>query len=100
MDYTQYIQIAIALVFVLGLMGLLSFVLRKINYAQSGIAGQHNRIKIIEQRMIDSKNKAVIIRCDNKDHLVILSQNGTIIVENNIGTPPERSKKDIPLETI
>lgn len=100
MDFTQYIQLGIALAFVLALMGLLSFILKKINFAQSGMANKNARIKIIEQRMIDSKHKIAIIRCDNKDHLVILGQNGDTVIKADMTIPPEKSKKDIPLESF
>lgn len=86
MDLNQYIQLALAFVFVMALMGLLSFILKKMNAVQSGMNGKSNRLKIVEQRMIDTKHKAVILRCDDKDHLVILSQSGnTVVVNGNIG---------------
>ena len=100
MDWNQYIQIGIALALVLAMMGLLSIVLKKINFAQSGLANKNARIKIIEQRMIDSKHKAAIIRCDDKDHLVILGQNGDTVIKADMDIPPEKSKKDVPLESF
>ena len=84
MDMTSYLQVGLAFILVLALMGLLSFILKKVNYAQSGMMNKDSRIKIIEQRMIDTKNKAAIIRCDDKDHLVVLGQNSTIVVKSDI----------------
>lgn len=100
MDWNQYIQLGVALALVLAMMGLLSFILKKINFAQSGMANKNTRIKIIEQRMIDSKHKVAIIRCDDKDHLVILGQNGDTVIRADMDMPPEKSKKDIPLESF
>jgi hypothetical protein len=37
--------------------------------------------------MIDSKTKVAIIRCDDKDHLVVLGQNSTIVVETDLKKP-------------
>ena len=81
MDWMNYLQFAIALLVVLALMGLLTLALKKLNLAQSGMHGKGNRIKIIEQRMIDSRHKVAIIRCDDKDHLVILGQNGNTVIK-------------------
>lgn len=101
METSQYIQLILAFILVMGLMGLLSIILRKMNAFQSGINGKSNRLKIIEQRMIDTKHKAVILRCDDKDHLVILSQNGdTVAIETGIKPPKETHKKDTKLESF
>lgn len=100
MESNQYIQLALALIVVLGLMWLFSLVLKKINNAQSGMTGKSNRLKIVEQRMIDTKHKVAIVRCDDKDHLVILGQNSNTVIKADMPIPPEKSKKDIPLESF
>jgi flagellar protein FliO/FliZ len=87
LDLHYYIQFAAAFAFVLALMGLLYFILKKLNEVQSGVKGTNNRIKIMEHRMIDNKTKAVILRCDDKDHLVILGQNGNTVVKTDLKTP-------------
>jgi len=102
MNFETYIQFALALIIVLGLMALFYLLLKKVNMVQSGMGGKTNRIQIIEQRMVDSKNKAVIIRCDGKDHLVILSPTAHTVIKGDMDTPKEtaHSKKDIPVESF
>jgi len=87
LDLQYYLQFIVAFAFVLALMGLLYFILKKLNEVQSGVKGTNNRIKIMEHRMIDSKTKAVILRCDEKDHLVILGQNGNTVVKTDLQSP-------------
>ncbi len=91
MDLMNYLQFAVALLIVLALMGLLTLALKRLNLAQSGLNGKSNRIKIIEQRMIDSRHKVAIIRCDDKDHLVIVGQNGNTIIKTDI----DKAKEDL-----
>ena len=101
MDNSHYIKLVVAFILVMGLMGLLSLILRKLNAFQSGMSGGSNRLKIVEQRMIDTKHKAVILRCDNKDHLVIISQNGnTVCLEAGITPPKDTNKKDKIIESF
>lgn len=100
MTFDTGIQFALALFVVLALMGLLAFILKKINTIQSGLTGKSNRLKIVEQRMIDPKTKAAIIRCDNKDHLVLISQNGNIVIQADMTPPKEQLKKEISVETF
>jgi len=91
MDWMHYLQFFVALVIVLALMGLLTLALKRLNLAQSGLHGRGNRLKIVEQRMIDSRHKAAIIRCDDTDHLVILGQNGNTVIKTDIEPPKEDS---------
>lgn len=100
MELSNYLQLGMALIVVLGLMWILSLILKKVNDAQSGINGKSNRLKIVEQRMIDTKHKVAIIRCDDKDHLVLLSQNGNTVIKSDIIPPTDQLKKDVPLESF
>jgi flagellar protein FliO/FliZ len=100
MTFDTGLQFFIALCVVLALMGLLAIILKKINTMQSGLTGKSNRLKIVEQRMIDPKTKTAIIRCDDKDHLVLISQNGNTVIKADITPPKEPLKKDIPVETL
>ena len=106
LDYGHYLQIILALIVVLGMMALLHFILKKVNAMQSGIHNKSSRLKIIEERMLDTKNKLIIIRCDAKDYLVILSQNGNTIIDSSITPPKEKItdkpifNKEIPVESF
>ena len=89
MDMDQYLKLAASLLVVLALMGLLAYGLKRLNIAQSGMHGKGNRLKIMEQRMIDSRHKVAIIRCDDKDHLVILGQNSNTVIKTDMDIPSE-----------
>ena len=93
MEPSQYLQILLGLIIVVGLMILFGFILKKFNQAQSGMMGKNNRIQIVEQRMVDHKNKAVIIRCDDKDHLVLIGQNGHTVIKGDLNIPKIETKK-------
>lgn len=101
---TDYIQFASALILVLAMMGILGLILKKINGGDvGGKFGAPKRLSVVEQRMIDGKNKMVLVRRDDVEHLVILSNTDTIVVENNI-VPPKveqpKNRKDIPVESV
>ena len=107
MDITDYIRFGSAFILVLALMGILGFILKRVNSGQGGgFMGAQKRLSITEQRMIDSKHKLVLIRRDDVEHLVILSNTDSIVIENGI-TPPKnttdttpRHKRDIPVESL
>jgi len=83
------------LVFVVSLMGGLWVILKKLgmNGGFTMQQGKKRRLKIVEILPIDVKHKAVLLRCDDKDHLVILGPNGETVVEQSM--PVGEEKNDV-----
>lgn len=85
MELHDYIRFVAALAFVLGLMGGLALILKRINLGNMGMtANTKRRLKIIEILPLDARRKAVLLSRDNVEHLVILGGNGETVVETNI----------------
>lgn len=85
------IKMVLALVFVLGLMGLLALVLKKLGLSgRVQAAGSQPRLKIIESIPVDARRRVAIIQRDDVQHLVIFGPNGETVVETNI--PPADNK--------
>lgn len=102
MNIEDYIRFASALILVLALMGLLALLFKRLNGSSGGFLSKTDRLSIVEQKMIDTKTKTVLIRRDEVEHLVIVSHNAIETVETGIKPPvtltPPKNKKDIPLE--
>lgn len=74
-----------AFTLVMSLMFLLSWFLKRIGLAgQSLLPGAKRRLKIIETLPLDHRRKLVIVRRDNKEHLLVLGPNGECVVEAGI----------------
>ena len=85
MDIQDYLKFFFALIFVLSLMGGLAYVLKRVGYGHGGmVASKHRRLKIIETLPIDAKHKAVLLGCDDKEHLVLLNVNGDTVITTDI----------------
>ncbi len=92
MEAEKIINMLLALVFVVALMGLLALLAKK--FGLNNVKGaQGKRLKILESLAIDSKHRAVILQCDQKQHLVILSQNGETVIDKEI--PVSTELKDV-----
>lgn len=90
-----------ALVLVLGLMGGLWLLLKK---AGNGFTpffknATKRRLSVIEVLPLDAKRKAMILRCDNSDHLIILGQTGETVVGHKI-TKPDATDENFSIEEI
>lgn len=97
MDYQDYLKFFFALIFVLTLMGGLTYLLKRLGWGQNGISPlgskTKKRLKIVEILPLDARRKAMIIQRDNTQHLVLLSSSGETVIETNIKTPKETNKE-------
>lgn len=89
METEKLINTFVALIFVLALMGLLALAAKKLGLGNAAKNRAGKRLKVVEVLPLDSKRRAMILQCDEKQHLVILSQNGETVVEKEIPVPTE-----------
>lgn len=90
MNLQDYAKFVLALIFVLGLIGLLATVARRLGFGLPQTQtrrGQAKRLAIVEVAALDAKRRLVLIRRDDIEHLIILGHNGETVVETGI-TPP------------
>lgn len=94
MDLDGYIRFIVALVFVLGLIGLLTWLVRKLGIggkvaaaSARGGARAGARLGVVEAATLDGRRKLVLIRRDDREHLVILGADGETVVERGIEPP-------------
>lgn len=82
------LTIILALIFVIALMGGLVFVLKKLGLAgpvMSPLNGKR-RLSVTEILPLGPTHRAILLKRDQVEHLVILGPNGETVVESNI--PP------------
>ena len=99
METNEILRFLSALVFVVSLMGGLWLILKKlgINGGFTLQQGKKRRLRIVEILPLDVKHKAVLLRCDDKDHLVILGPNGETVIEKSmlIQEDTREDRKDV-----
>lgn len=85
-ELPQAVRLIIALCIVFIIMGGLAFALKKLGLATNSTikSGDKKRLKIVESIPLDARRRLVILKCDNKEHLVILGANSEIIIDNDI----------------
>ncbi len=93
-ELPQILRLVLALAFVLALMGGLAYALKRLGLS-TGISPANSakrRLGIVESLPLDARHRAVILRRDDKEHLVILGPNGETVVETDI--KPDENKND------
>jgi flagellar protein FliO/FliZ len=81
---TQIVRLIAALALVLALMMGLNLFMRRLNNGGLQRPGQKRRLKVVESLVIDARRRLVLIRRDDREHLVILGPAGETVVESGI----------------
>lgn len=94
MDSTQVLKVIMAFALVLSLMWLLSFLIKKFGDSKFMTVNRADRrLKLIEHLPIDTKNRLVLVRRDDKEHLLLVSHEHALVVEQGIKAKAEPKEK-------
>lgn len=94
MDTPSLLRFFLAFAMVLALMGGLAFILKLISHNKLLPKNSNRRLSVVEVLGLDSKRRAMILRCDEEEHLVILGQSGETVIQNKLKTPKKSKQKD------
>ncbi len=93
MDTVDPLRFVFAFLFVIGLIGLSAFALKRYSRTAGGalLLGQvvnqsptSTRLQVVEVRRIDQRRRLMLVRRDNVEHLLLLADNRELVVESNI----------------
>jgi flagellar protein FliO/FliZ len=86
--WTQYLQFALALGFVLALIGILALLAQRLGLGHAPRRGGQRRLAVSEIAALDARHKLVLVRRDGVEHLIVLGPGAPAVVEANIATAP------------
>ena len=91
MEYVDLGRFVLVFLFILALIGAMALILRQpfMQKYMTGNIRKGMRLSIVETLHIDAKRKLVIIRRDEVEHLLLLSQSGDMTIETSIAVQPE-----------
>lgn len=97
MEWTDYLRFVLALAFVLGLIGLAAWLAKR--YGLAGTVAMKarrsgERLAVEEVLALDARRRLVLIRRDDTRHLLLLGQDGDLVVERDV--PPAAAARLAP----
>lgn len=81
MDLLDWARAIFALIATLALIVGAAYAARRLGMLQPDAQGAR-RLKITESLMLDPRRRLVIVRCDDREHLILLGPGGDMIVDN------------------
>ena len=91
MEFGGYLRFLLALVFVIGLIGLVATLARRFGLGFPTTAlkrSKNRRLSVVEVTPVDGRRRLVLVRRDNTEHLILLSPSRELLIESGI-TPTE-----------
>lgn len=89
MEAAEILNFVGALIFVLALIGGLAWLVARSGLPQGrfrfGKRDGNQRLEIIETLSLDPRRRLVLVRQDDKEHLLLLGINGDIVVSEGLG---------------
>jgi flagellar protein FliO/FliZ len=89
MEIENLLKFAAALAFVVALIAAVAWVAKRFlpGAATGAAAGRRRRLQTIEVLPLDSKTRAVLLRRDDTEHLVVIGPDSLAVVETIRATP-------------
>jgi flagellar protein FliO/FliZ len=90
---TDYLRFLLALAAVIGMIALLAWCARRFRLGGfAGAALNSGRLAVVETLPIDGRQRLVLIRSDDREHLLLLGQDRSLVIESGVENP---SVKDL-----
>ena len=95
MDLSVYVRFIVALAFVLSLIGLIYWCLRRFGLNRlMGDNSTGNRLEIIETKRINTKFQLVLVQRDAVAHLILLGQDTGVLIETLLENKQQQKEVD------
>ena len=79
----DYFRVIFGLVAVIGLIGVAALIARKAGVASlPTVGGRKRRLSISESLPLDARRRLLIVRCDDREHLIILGAQSETVVDH------------------
>ncbi len=89
------LRVCLALTFVIGLLLLSSFLIRKYGHLlglpTAPNMGRNRRLQLVEIMNIDPRTKLALVRRDDQEHLLLIGQSSSEVIEKNL--PAQNTEK-------
>jgi flagellar protein FliO/FliZ len=96
-DSIAFLKFALALVLVLGLIALCAWALRRFGPGSMARPAAGRRLAIVESLPLDARHRLVLVRRDDREHLLLLGAAETV-VESGIPPLPALPALPVPQE--
>jgi flagellar protein FliO/FliZ len=99
MEFSEIFRFVASLIFIIGLIGLCAWVAKRLGLVTGNIATKGNlkRLSVTEVKVVDAKHRLVLIRRDDREHLILLGGERDLVIETGIEAPADSAAESDPV---
>jgi len=88
---SEIARLFVGLAVVIGMIASLAWLAQKAGIANNagGIVRRKRRLAVIEALPLDGRRRLAIVKCDQKEHLIVLNPNNVTVIERGLESIPE-----------
>lgn len=96
-DVSSYLSYLLAFLFVLALIGIVAWIFKGLSGGRSTngggglFGGREKRIGVVQAASVDGRRKLILVRRDDKEHLIMVGGPVDMLIENGIEPPGAQS---------
>lgn len=91
MELSEIFRFVASLIFIIGLIGLCAWIAKRLGLVTGSIAtkGAQKRLSVTEVKVVDAKHRLILVRRDNREHLILLGGERDLVIETGIEAPAD-----------
>lgn len=87
MTLFEIARLLFALIAVIGMIGLAAFAAKRMGLAGANGFQRARRLQLVETLAFDQRRRAAILRCDGREHLIVLDASSVTVIDADIPAP-------------
>lgn len=88
MTLLEILRLVFALAAVIGMIGLAALAAKRLGLAGANGFQRARRLHLVETLAFDQKRRAAILRCDGREHLIVLDGASVAVIDRDIPAAP------------
>jgi flagellar protein FliO/FliZ len=83
MEWMEYTRFVLALAFVVGLIWLCGYLLKRTGMDKRlrGVTGQHGRLGVVDVLYLDPRRKLTLVRADAREYLILIAGDNAQVID-------------------
>lgn len=97
MTLLEIARLLFALTAVIGMIGLAALAAKRLGLAGANGFQRARRLQLVETLAFDQKRRAAILRCDGREHLIVLDGASVTVIDRDIPAAPAAAEPSAPV---